>query len=157
MATSSNAPQTPTTLGSNSGTPNTTIADNAPSVGFVYMQLPGYASPDVIWPGTVWNDISSAFAGCFLRAVGGDAAAFTHKQNEGIPNITGELGFSRTGIYDWNGALYNARDYNHDGSKSGSNTSNVGAIDASRSSPVYGASDHVTPVNYAVRFWCRRY
>ena len=45
-------------------------------LGFLYIQLSGQDPPNVLWPSTHWNDVSSSYAGLFFRVVGGEAADF---------------------------------------------------------------------------------
>lgn len=140
------------------------VVGNLP-IGFIYFQLRGQATPDTLF-GTSgkWQDISSTYAGEFFRAVGGNSASFGSKQNEGLPNITGNLnGISGTtalvkaddtsncasGVFNLNTAVrkgWRIADI--------TNTGSYGlTFNASRSSSIYGASTHVTPYNSAIRIW----
>ena len=47
-----------------------------PPIGFVYTRYPGEATPDILFPGTTWSNISSNFPAAFFRAEGGAAATF---------------------------------------------------------------------------------
>lgn len=44
--------------------------------GFIYVQLPGEASPGTLWTEVKWTDVSKDFAGVFFRVEGGGASAF---------------------------------------------------------------------------------
>lgn len=44
--------------------------------GFIYVQIPGEAAPERLWPGSRWTDVSSQFAGVFFRVDGGEAKGF---------------------------------------------------------------------------------
>ena len=88
------------------------------------------------------------YRGKFLRGLGGDSEADIYTtQDEGLPNIAGSFG-DQNNITD--GCFY------HDGNvspRTASSTSGVDYkinMDASRSSQIYGASDHVTPINMAI-------
>ena len=97
-------------------------------------------------------------AGLFFRAEGGAAAAFGSKQGEGLPNITGsETGFGAAEDYtSFSGCFYGGPKYTGlaGGHSEGANSVNV-YFNASRSSAIYGASSHVTPVNSTIRVWKR--
>ncbi len=95
------------------------------------------------------------YRGKFLRGFGGDAAQnFETTQSEGLPNITGYFGGLRTdGGTTSSGAFYNGG--NAIGASNGSGTNCSVNFDASRSSSIYGASNHVTPVNQAVNWFIR--
>ena len=57
------------------------VVGNLP-IGFIYFQLRGQSTPDVLFKTTgKWQDISATYAGEFFRAVGGNSAAFGSKQN----------------------------------------------------------------------------
>lgn len=93
------------------------------------------------------------YRGKFLRGLGGDSEADIYTtQDEGLPNITGSFG-DQNNITD--GCFY------HDGNvspRTASSTSGVDYkinMDASRSSQIYGASDHVTPINMAINYFIR--
>lgn len=136
-------------------------------VGFIYIQLRGQSTPDVLFKTTgKWQDISSTYAGEFFRAVGGASAGFGSKQNEGLPNITGSFNNFVGGSYNKNtndgyllsgsGALsfqfqrtttFYANEYG------GYVDFNKLSFNASSSNKIYGASTHVTPYNSAVRIW----
>lgn len=94
------------------------------------------------------------YRGKFLRGLGGDSAADLYTtQSEGLPNITGTTGqmvniptasgaFTATSV----GTYYSA------GTTAGAHWL---SLDASRSSSIYGASSHVTPINQAVNYFIR--
>ena len=49
-------------------------------IGFLYTQYPSQTSPDDIWPGYKWSDITSQYAGLFFRAGGGGSLPFGQTQ-----------------------------------------------------------------------------
>lgn len=140
-------------------------------IGFIYFQLRGQATPDQLFGSSgKWQDISSEYAGEFFRAVGGNSANFGQKQNQGLPNITGELpsdsiigldlpitvsyveskGFNKNIKYAKGCLGFDNSNFNvNTGYGSSSNIK----IDASKSNTIYGASTDVTPYNSAVRIW----
>ena len=107
------------------------------------------------------------YRGKFLRGLGGDSSAdFQTVQNEGLPNIAGQS-ISAYGEHNTSGnkgALYSEicqlgwSSGRQDGG-SGSDgepiqSSNI-KFDASRSNSIYGASNHVTPINMAVNYFIK--
>ena len=125
-------------------------------IGFIYFQLRDQSTPDVLF-GTSgkWQDISSTYAGEFFRAVGGDAASFGGKQNEGLPNIVGTSEGVETSKIRGNVGCFEVAE-NVAGKF---NVSNAGGINyritfsAKRSNSIYGTSAHVTPYNSSIRIW----
>ena len=101
------------------------------------------------------------YQGKFLRGLGGDSGTMYATQDEGLPNITGSI--SRVTFRDsgnqnniaTSGAV-SKKDWSSgsfDGQSSwGYATINV---DASKSSKIYGASSHVTPINQAVNYFIK--
>ena len=78
-------------------------------------------------------------------------------QAEGVPNITGYFGnMSKYRGSQFGGVFYEHSSMSKDGWTSGGGEPfmTVG-IDASRSTPVYGNSDHVTPSNLSIKVWQR--
>lgn len=127
-------------------------------IGFIYFQLRNQSTPDVVF-GTngKWQDISSTYAGEFFRVLGGDSAGFGTKQNEGLPNISGEVNSTATRGYIDAGGFANGCFI-----KGASNVNTIQGIggvahniafSASNSNSIYGASSHVTPYNSAIRVW----
>lgn len=127
-------------------------------IGFIYFQLRNQSTPDVVF-GTngKWQDISSTYAGEFFRVLGGDSAGFGTKQNEGLPNISGEVNSTATRGYIDAGGFANGCFI-----KGASNVNAIQGIggvahniafSASNSNSIYGASSHVTPYNSAIRVW----
>ena len=100
-------------------------------------------------------------AGLFFRAEGGAAAAFGSNQGEGLPNITGSITSNALGVRESasvSGAIYNG-DYTLYAAQQTDRPNlyknlNI-QFNASRSSAIYGASTHVTPVNSTIRVWKR--
>lgn len=100
------------------------------------------------------------YRGKFLRGLGGNSAADIYTtQAEGLPNITGKANFVRSEghpmVQDPDGAFY---DSGTSGSYEGSDayatdTADVLNFDASRANTIYGASNHVTPINQAVNYF----
>lgn len=56
-------------------------------IGFIYVQLPYEKSPQELWTGMEWEDITSAYEGLFFRAEGGGAAPFGEVQDENSPRL----------------------------------------------------------------------
>ena len=74
-------------------------------------------------------------------------------QAEGLPNINGGPWSSEYGE-TCSGAVYmNGHTKGEKGGASG--TGDTMYLDAARSSSIYGASSHVTPVNFTYRIWKR--
>lgn len=99
------------------------------------------------------------YRGKFLRGLGGDSAVDMYStQAEGLPNITGiyKWGDRQTITVESAGALYDAgmfRSYK-DREGTSANIPYLG-FDASRSNAIYGASEHVTPVNMAINYFIK--
>lgn len=127
-------------------------------IGFIYFQLRNQSTPDVVF-GTngKWQDISSTYAGEFFRVLGGDSAGFGTKQNEGLPNISGEVNSTATRGYIDAGGFANGCFIK--GASNANAVQGIGgvahniAFSASNSNSIYGASSHVTPYNSAIRVW----
>ena len=95
------------------------------------------------------------YRGKFLRGFGGDSASNIYTtQAEGLPNITGNVDFTRCQINSANGAFRLTESRTAIGANSNVPTGLV-SFDASRSNSIYGASDHVTPINQAVNYFIR--
>ena len=101
------------------------------------------------------------YQGKFLRGLGGASAAdFQTTQSEGLPNITGGgyWNFLNQITADNKSAIYgneNAQSHiNHTNGDDHSNTVKF-LFDASRSNEIYGASQHVTPINQAVNWFIK--
>ena len=136
-------------------------------VGFIYFQLRGQSTPDVLFKTSgKWQDISSTYAGEFFRAAGGASASFGSKQNEGLPNITGSFNNFVGGSYNNNhndgyllsgsGALsfqFQRASSFYSNEYGGYLDFNKLSFNATSSNKIYGASTHVTPYNSAIRIW----
>ncbi len=97
------------------------------------------------------------YRGKFLRGLGGDSASDIYKtQAEGLPNITGSF-VARTGgvIEAWEGSFYAGDSVSTNQWGGTTLTTNVTQFSAQKSSAVYGASSHVTPINQAVNFFIK--
>ena len=97
------------------------------------------------------------YRGKFLRGLGGNSAANIYQtQAEGLPNITGSF-IARTGgvIESWEGSFYPGDSISTNQWGGTVLTSNVTEFSAKRSSAVYGASSHVTPINQAVNYFIK--
>ena len=98
------------------------------------------------------------YRGKFLRGLGGDSASDIYKtQAEGLPNISGNvLQYRNAQTLITDGAFY-AENSSFNAEGTGSDAPLVKAIkfDASRSSKIYGASSHVTPINQAVNYFIK--
>lgn len=97
------------------------------------------------------------YRGKFLRGLGGNSAANIYTtQAEGLPNITGEFACAGMSIgsggYSATGALTSAPNSYSGSDGYGSNKTGIG-FDASQSNSLYGASEHVTPINQAVNWF----
>ena len=87
------------------------------------------------------------------------------KQEEGLPNITGDITSTRFGSsIGWDslspsksGCFNNSYWYYGAASSDSNNNSKSTNINfnASLSNSIYGKSDHVTPVNFTIRIWNR--
>ncbi len=99
------------------------------------------------------------YRGKFLRGLGGDSAADVYTtQPEGLPEISGSFYLTGAGGSHgtFSGAFYEEKSssgYAH--GSAGDLTDPVVGFAASRSSEVYGASEHVTPVNQAVNYFIK--
>lgn len=100
------------------------------------------------------------YRGKFLRGLGGDSADDIYTtQAEGLPNITGAIG-NLNKVY-WNNATQSgALAVNSDNGRYAYGDervtqSNGFTFDASNSNSIYGASNHVTPVNMAVNWFIK--
>lgn len=132
-------------------------------VGVTYVQYPQQASPNDLWGEfSTWEVID--YDGAFFRAEGGRSKTFIEesedlvKQSEGLPNIDGTLYFdiSTSGTSGY-GALSDTYYNNTSGiiGIGGVGKMAILKINASKSNPIYGKSDHVTPENYTMRIWKR--
>jgi microcystin-dependent protein len=98
------------------------------------------------------------YRGKFLRGLGGDSAADIYTtQVEGLPNITGNVvGAGGSGVFQSGTGAFNV--VNISNAVAGTSVYdmyNTATLDASRSSAIYGASAHVTPVNMAVNYFIK--
>jgi hypothetical protein len=57
-------------------------------VGFIYVQLPDYPSPTLLWPNLVWRSVTERFAGLFFRAEGGNSSSFGTIQTESSNHLS---------------------------------------------------------------------
>jgi len=98
------------------------------------------------------------YRGCFLRGAGGNSAAIGTKQEDGAPNITGEvnpgawfeaLQAGQTGAFYAIGGNRGYRENN------GNYQGGVVGFNASRSSAVYGRAGEVRPINHAINFFIK--
>jgi len=99
------------------------------------------------------------YRGKFLRGLGGNSAADVYTtQAEGLPNIEGEFSCAGMSIggqgYSAAGAFTSASNAYAGSDGYGSNSTGIG-FNASKSNAIYGASDHVTPVNQAVNWFIK--
>lgn len=94
------------------------------------------------------------YRGKFLRGLGGDSESDIYTtQAEGLPNIKGEFSAnSFTGFADGSFYLENTTSNGRD---SDYYSHRYIGFDASRSSSIYGASSHVTPINQAVNYFIK--
>lgn len=100
------------------------------------------------------------YRGKFLRGLGGDSLENTYTtQSEGLPNITGMVRGARIGV---NGSAttqgaFTTQAASYDTGADWEGGTNVTQInfDASRSNSIYGASEHVTPINMAINYFIK--
>lgn len=99
------------------------------------------------------------YRGKFLRGLGGDSAADIYTtQQEGLPNITGSMDSVMFYSYpnvEASGSIISDRQGSACTSSSGETSRSNISIDASKSSKIYGASKHVTPINQAVNWFIK--
>ena len=100
------------------------------------------------------------YRGKFLRGLGGDSEADIYTtQAEGLPNIAGTVSNvsgtskARTVTGAFTSTNYSTR-ISMGGGENYKANGDVG-FDASQSNAIYGASEHVTPVNQAVNYFIR--
>lgn len=95
------------------------------------------------------------YRGKFLRGLGGNSAADIYTtQAEGLPNITGNVDFTRCQINSATGVFRLTESRTAIGANSNVPTGLI-SFDASRSSSVYGNSAHVTPINQAINYFIK--
>lgn len=95
------------------------------------------------------------YRGKFLRGYGGDSLNIYTTQNEGLPNITGKIiNISTEGDLILEGAFQQLGIWGDGVSGANGHFYNVG-FDASRSNGIYGASNHVTPINQSVNYFIK--
>lgn len=100
------------------------------------------------------------YRGKFLRGLGGDSASDIYTtQAEGLPNATSDGVGSITGHNSGTnekGALTLKSTGGDNVSGAGSTWyNNTLSLDLSKSNPIYGASEHVTPINQAVNYFIK--
>lgn len=99
------------------------------------------------------------YRGKFLRGLGGNSAENMYTtQSEGLPNITGSIEGYELGQYNYGGGAgasgaFSASKSSYGGVSGHDGNAIKANFDASRSSSVYGASEHVTPINQAVNYF----
>lgn len=98
------------------------------------------------------------YRGKFLRGLGGDSASdMQTTQPEGLPNITGQTqaqdGYLRNPAAS--GAFQASLSGGSSRSGDGGNSAAYFTFDAGRCNAIYGASNHVTPVNQAVNYFIK--
>ena len=99
------------------------------------------------------------YRGKFLRGLGGNAANDIYTaQNEGLPNIVGDFSVSQDRFAESvSGAFYKKESgsgHTHWSEYTAAGTQVLG-FDASKDDEIYGASNHVTPENYAVYYFIK--
>ena len=96
------------------------------------------------------------YRGKFLRGLGGNSAEDVYTtQEEGLPNITGSVGRIGNAEPYPVGCLDSFSRGNMPWAGGGSYDTRSIRIDASKSSPIYGNSTHVTPINQAVNYFIK--
>ncbi len=119
-------------------------------ISFIYVQLPDQPEPKTLWPMVKWQDVTSAYAGLFFRAEGGEAASFGQVQKDNAPRVT-EI------RYKW----WNSWSNPLPGWNSSISQMNIGEENAVKKG--YGifemyltmSSGEVRPRNMAIRIWKR--
>ena len=97
------------------------------------------------------------YRGKFLRGLGGNSARDIYTtQAEGLPNITGSFQVKAgASASDWAGSFFAGASITSDQYGGTSGRTNVTQFSAQRSSAIYGASSHVTPINQAVNYFIK--
>ncbi len=97
------------------------------------------------------------YRGKFLRGLGGDSADDIYTtQDEGLPNITGSFQVKAgASASNWTGAFYAGDSITSDQYGGSFGRTYVTEFSAEKSSDIYGASSHVTPVNQAVNYFIK--
>ena len=95
------------------------------------------------------------YRGKFLRGLGEDSEEdFYTTQEEGLPEISGTFGTVMASGSDLSGA-FDKEKSNSWGGNSGWNNGAVLNFKASKANKIYGASEHVTPINQAVNYFIK--
>lgn len=100
------------------------------------------------------------YRGKFLRGLGGNSAENIYTtQEEGLPNVIGTIVGGRANSKSVSGAFANdgsdTAAARFDGGNDQDTWFGKSSFDASRSSAVYGNSEHVTPINQAVNYFIK--
>ena len=97
------------------------------------------------------------YRGKFLRGLGGNSASDIYTtQAEGLPNITGSFQVKAgASASDWAGSFFAGESITADQYGGTFGRTNVTQFSAQRSSAIYGASSHVTPINQAVNYFIK--
>ena len=97
------------------------------------------------------------YRGKFLRGLGGNSASDIYTtQAEGLPNITGSFQVKAgASASDWAGSFFAGKSITADQYGGTLGRTNVTQFSAQRSSAIYGASSHVTPINQAVNYFIK--
>ncbi|CAG2114766.1 unnamed protein product, partial [Medioppia subpectinata] len=128
-----------------------TLLQNCPlPIGFIYVQLPGQADPKTLWPKSTWYDVTSAYAGQFFRAEGGDSLAFGAGVQPGdapkLEHVHAEYNDGMNRDIDISPGVYSQWLYTGD---------NAGLIGHRQSLTMLVSSVEVRPRNQAVRLFKR--
>ena len=130
------------------------IIDIVYPVGAVFLTYDNVVTPNTMFPGTMWDQLASGYA-LWNDADGGGGVI-----EAGVPNITGTMervrGEGSFGNSVVTGAFYmysNTSNYRVTDQAEGNNSTMY--FDASRSSPIYGASDTVQPPAIKICAWRR--
>ena len=97
------------------------------------------------------------YRGKFIRGLGGNSASDIYTtQAEGLPNITGSFQVKAgASASDWAGSFFAGESITSDVYGGTFGRTNVTQFSAQKSSAIYGASSHVTPVNQALNFFIK--
>lgn len=94
------------------------------------------------------------YRGKFLRGLGGNSASDIYTtQSEGLPNITGSFGVDNT--HATNSGAFTYGTPRRRSLSASSDNGYTEYFDASNSNNIYGASEHVTPINMAVNYFIK--
>lgn len=116
-------------------------------VGAVYISTDS-TNPEILYGG-LWIAINSGY---YLKAITSGSSSYG---NAGLPNITGQFYAAAYGDDDASGSFLSVSKKSVTLGSSGNSKIHTIEFDAAASSPLYGDSPTVTPLNYGVYMWRR--